>query len=459
MADEPITPAGGEGASSDQPDLGLSRDEGGILHVDFGSAIDEGAAKIGVIKEGGEAAAGASGPSEDKGGEGAGATGPTKAKEDEGTGASGATGGTETPVASAAKPAPTRDDDIAQLRAKLDPHTSPKTREHFDAQAKLLVEARDRAEAREKEAAALKTELEERKKLPLPKEAQKRIDQLTEQIRELDVTRDPAIVEKYDKKITQNEDVIIKGLVENGLDEKVAKQMRKVGFSLNSLKPLIDLIETGDDGQGNKANGGVPYDPNPELAEQIRDALRENNNLSKQRETEITASKATYDTRRTQSAAEEETRLTEANSRMNKEFKSHLDKYDFLSEPPKPLETDTPEVRKQKEKAIADFNETVIKFSDTIKKETADPVSAQISARIGILYRDHVVPNLQKKIARLEADLTEREGRLKALRKAGGVTPSLRSTDTAPKREDPSETEGFGDAVDKMAAAAGIKVK
>lgn len=445
-------------AQSAEKEIGVSHDEEGRIHSDFGSALDEVAEKIigkdHIKSSEQKPAADAGKQDEEKKEESEKSEDDTKPDGEEKQTASleDAAKGEDVKKteAKAQSASPTRDDDITAIESKIDPHASPKTRELMDGLKKAAIEARNKLEQAEKQAAELRAEVEARKTAPIPKETEELVKNLTEQIREIDITRDPTFAAKYDKKIQANETTITEALVENGLDPKVAEKVKRAGFSLNTLKPYIEAIEKGEDANGEK------FEPNPDLAEQIRDAIRENSKLAKEREVEFNQLKSTYEARQKQIAAAEETKNNQLNERLRTEFKAHVDKFSFTKEPPKILDTDAPAVRKEKEKAISEFNDQITKFSETIRKVSSDPGEQGIAARIGILYRDVITPHLQKQVSTLETQLAEATAQLKKMRKAGSISPTLRAPEALPKKGEPVQGEEFGDAVDAAARAAGI---
>jgi hypothetical protein len=467
MADEPdLTPAPAnidtgkpsEGAPPEpvQTDIAVHQDEEGRIHADFGDVIDQLAAgkvegRTAPSKEpkkdgeddGKQTEEGGKGvePAEDNG---------KKADEtpaaDKGAPAKPADGAKPDKPAAGAK----RDDDLDQIEARLDPHTSPRAKEHFKALKQEAIEARNAAEKAAQDLAKINAELAERKKAPLPKETEQLVKDLTEQIREIDITRDPAFRAKYDTRIQSNNTTITNALIENGLDQKVAERLQAQGYSLGALKTMIDQIESGKDAEGNQ------WDANPDLADQLRTTLRENAKLSRDRETEFTQLKATYDQRMKEAQANEQKQLNEANERMHREFKSHVDRFPFLQDPPKPLDTDTAAVRKEKEAKITEFNGWVNNLSEAVKRETSDPLSSTITARVGILYRDHVVPRLQSENKDLKAQLEAANTQLAKLKKAGSLTPSVQGSGARQAKSEPVAGEEFGDALDHMARTAGV---
>ncbi len=355
------------------------------------------------------------------------------------------------PAEGAAKPVAERDTDLKELEAKLDPHASPKTKAHFQAQAAKIIEARDRADAVAKEAADAKAALEEARKGGLPKEVDEELKQLRDTVRELDATRDPALQAKYDKKIAGNDEAIIKVLRENGLGlDAAGKEMpgvvdalKKAGLSRKTLEAQITALEKA--GQH-------------ESAEEIKDLLRENSRLAKDKEREIGELKAGYETRQTQAAEAQKKELEAGNKRMTDTFLKEVQKFDFLKEPPAVKPEDPPAVRKEKEKAIAAANDRVLKFAEAVKREAANPLDAQIAARTGILYRDHVVPTLQGQITARDATITSLQAQIKALKGAGDL--STKQGSAAPAKAAAADADphaSFDDAIDQMAKTAGVR--
>lgn len=421
-------------------ELGGTIDEGGQFQPDFDSALDH--MSKGLIEaepEDGE-------PAKNKE-----AATPAKTAEELAAEKEAADKAAVAPIEGEIKADQPRDADLKELEAKLDPHASPKTKAHFQAQAAKIIEARDRADAQAREATEAKAALELARKGGLPKEVDEELKQLRDTVRELDATRDPALIAKYDKKISGNDDAIIKVLRENGLglDEKgkempgVVEALKKAGLSRKTLDAQILALE----------KGGYH-----EAAEEIKDLLRENSRLGKDKEREIGELKSTYDQRQTQAQETQNKEIEAANKRMTDTFLKEVQKFDFLKEPPAVKAEDAPAIRKEKEKAIAAANERVLKFAEAVKRETAAPIDAQIAARTGILYRDHVVPTLQGHIAARDATIAGLQAQIKALKGAGDL--STKTGSSAPKatpKEDVDVNASFDDAIDGMFKAAGVK--
>ena len=449
-------PADGAPPTPVQTDIDVHQDEEGRMIADFGDVIDRLAAGKVEGHPALDSASKKTGEPDEKPGEGAKKDSEEiedKAKKDETV----PDADKRTPTksgegAKAEKPNADikRDSDLDQIEARLDPHTSPKAKEHFKALKQEAINARNAAEKSAQDLAKLNADLDARKKATIPPETEKLVRDLTDQIREIDITRDLAFRAKYDAKIQSNNTTITNALVENGLDHKMAERLQAQGYSLGNLKTLIDQIESGKDAEGHQ------FEANPDLADQLRAALRENAKLGRERETEFTQLKATYEQRMKDAQANEEKTLREANERMQREFKAHVDKWPFLAEPPKPADTDTPAVRKEKEAAITQFNGMVNSLAEAVKREASDPLASTITARVGLLYRDHVVPRLQTQVKDLQTQLESANAQLAKLKKAGSLAPSVQSSGARQTKSEPVAGEDFGDALDHMARQAGI---
>jgi hypothetical protein len=351
-------------------------------------------------------------------------------------------------------PSPTaeRDADLKELESKLDPHASPKTRNHFKAQAEKIVEARNRADAQAAEAAKLKAELDEARKGGLPPDVKSELDQLRDTVRSMDAAADPALKAKYDKPIEANNEAIIKILKANsfGLDSEgkeipgVVDALKKAGITRKNLEDKIQLLEKAGE---------------LDAAEEIRDLLRENNRLAKEKDREVVEIKGSYE-QRAKAAQENNAReLETAQKRLSEEFTTHKNKFAFLEVPPAVKPEDSPAVKKEKEKAISAFNESVNNYAATVKKETATPTDAQISARIGILYRDLVVPHFQRENTSLKTQLDAANARIKSMQGAGNLNKPGAAAPRAPAKPEIDPSADFDDAIDQMARAAGISTK
>jgi hypothetical protein len=130
-----------------------------------------------------------------------------------------------------------------------------------------------------------------------------------------------------------------------------------------------------------------------------------------------------------------------------------LNKWDFLKKPADVADSDVPAIRKQKEEAISKYNDLSLKFAETIKKETTNPLDAQIAARVGILYRDYVAPQLQTKLAEAQKEIEGLRSQVGKMKQSGSAAKSMGTNAPRANAKAPiSMNEGFDDIVDSLAA-------
>lgn len=343
-------------------------------------------------------------------------------------------------------------EEISKIEKQMSQHTSPKTKDLFNQVKKVAATERAEREKIAKELAELKKQSEQSKAEAgkLPKEVEEEINQLRDRVRQFDANSDPAIVSKYDKRIESNNEGIIKTLTDAGLPKEHAEALKKNGITLSSLKQYLDTLETG------RGADGKQYEPDPDTAEKIRESLRENMRLSKDKDREISEWRANYDQRVKQNEETQRKSVEEATNRLNTEFNSHLSKWDFLKKPADILDTDVPAIRKEKEAAIKNFNDQSLAFADAIKKETSDPLNAQIAARVGIMYRDLVAPQLKNQLTAANKEIETLRGQIASMKKAGSASKTVgasKPSGSAPKKEY-TGGEGFDDIIDSVASQA-----
>lgn len=339
--------------------------------------------------------------------------------------------------------------DLDSIESKLGTHTSPKTKTLFKEVKELA--AKERAErqkvAKELEEARKQLQEVQKTKDTIPQNVQEEINQLRDRLRQFDANADPAIVQKYDKTIERNNETILKTLVDAGLPKEHADKLKKNGVTLANLRPYLETLETG------KGADGKQYDADPDTAERIRETIRENLRVSKEKDREINDWRTNFEQRNKQLEEENQKQLQEATQRLTKEFDLHLNKWDFLKKPSDVADTDAPAIRKQKEEAIARYNDLSLKFADTIKKETTNPLDAQISARVGILYRDYVAPELQSKLAQAQKEIESLKAQVGKMKQSGSAAKSIGTNAPRASAKAPvNMNEGFDDIVDSLAA-------
>ena len=339
--------------------------------------------------------------------------------------------------------------DLDAIESKLGQHTSPKTKSLFKEVKALAAKERGERERVAKELEETRKQLEEIKKAKeaLPPNVNEELQQLRDRLRQFDANADPAIVQKYDKTIEKNNDTIIKTLVDAGLPKEHADKLKKNGVTLANLKPYLDTLETG------KGADGKQYDADPDTAEAIRESLRENLRLAKDKGREIDEWRNNFEQRTKQTEEQQQKLIQDATQRLNKEFENHLGKWEFLKKPSDISDTDAPAIRKQKEEAINRYNESSLKFAETVKNETTDPLNAQIAARIGILYRDHVTPQLQNRLAEATKEIESLKAQVSKMKQSGSAAKSIGTNAPRASVKAPvSMNEGFDDIVDSLAS-------
>lgn len=421
-------------------DLGGFTNSEGKFEANFDDVIDK--AFAGLPKPDKQPAAdvvkpeGATGP-----------TGPTEVAKPEG--ASGPTGAlAQTGPTGAAPAADDRDKDLEELAGKLgDMSKRPKTKEIIEGYKGKVTQERNQREAAVKEAATLRQQIEELKKLPVPKEVSEELQALRDTVRELDASRDPSIKQKFDTKISANESTIAGVLKEHGMDVKDVEALQKSGFSRRTLHETITKLEKSGDGAA------------VEAAEQLKDILRENGQLSKAKEAEVAAFKAGAGERTKAAQVETDRQVQAANDRMKASIAEHTAKWPFLAVPPEAKPEDSAAVRAEKERARVQQNDRVNRYNEAIKKETGTPMDAQISARVGILYRDIIAPQLQEQVVAKDKELTQLREQVKAMKGSAGLAKVVTGGGTVKRTEPQEDTADVGDwdsFVDSAARKMGV---
>lgn len=344
--------------------------------------------------------------------------------------------------------APETDAEIEAIEKKMGPHSAPKTKQLFNEVKAIASRERAEREKAQSELNQLREQLKNQQQTSnkLPKEVEEEIAALRDKVRQFDANADPAIVAKYDKNINANNDGIIKTLTDAGLPAEHAERLKKNGVTLANLKPYLDTLESG------KGADGKQYEADPDTAEKIREMLRENIRLSKDKDREINDWRTSYDSRMKQAEEDNKRQVEEATVRLNSEFDSHIKKWDFLQKPADVADADAPAIRKQKEAAINTYNEKSLKYAEAVKKETATPMDAQIAARIGILYRDHVAPTLMSKLDAASKQIKDLETQIQNMKKAGSASKTIGANKVAPTaKKEAVGNEGFDDIIDDIA--------
>lgn len=366
--------------------------------------------------------------------------------------------GAEKPAGDAEKPVENKeaeqapvDPELDAIEKKMGPHSAPKTKQLFNEVKAIAAREKAEREKLQKELETLRTQATQQQAQgnKLPKEIEDEISALRDRVRQFDATADPAIIAKYDTPINTNNDSILKTLVDNGLPQEHADALKKKGITLASLKPYLNTLETGVGADGKQ------YQADPDTAEKIRETLRENMRLSKDKEREITDWRAGYEARIKNQEEQQKQQVEQATARLNSEFDTHLKKWSFLQKPADITDTDVPAIRKQKEAAIKEYNEKSLAYAEAVKKETASPLDAQVSARIGILYRDHVAPQLASKLEAANKEIAELQKQIDSMKKAGSASRTVGTVKPSnAAKKDVDLSKGFDEIIDDVARQA-----
>lgn len=332
----------------------------------------------------------------------------------------------------------------ADLKHEMAAHTHPKTRKiitDFQSKAKAARDERDaiiaEREALKKERDDLTTKL---KSAPLPKEVEDEVKTLRERVRELDISKDPILEQKYDRKITANNTAIIDVLKAQGFgttklekdgkteyidNPKAVTELQKSGLTLKNLQPYIKGLE----------DAGLIDE-----AEQIRDAVRENVRIARDKSLEIEAWKADHGTRQQVRAQEtkqqQDSRQQAFTQQTDLQYRNELaaleKDFAYLKQPPAPLATDTPAVKAAKEAAVKEYAaaaqriETAVKGlnPEGITPDKQPEVVGRINANaiLAIAMKEHVLPALKRDLAQARKERDDAVSELNKIRDAGRIS-------------------------------------
>lgn len=365
----------------------------------------------------------------------------------------------EAAAAEAAKAAgepekPNTDERDADLKVEWGPHTHANTRKKFEATAAKTRAARDERDAVIAEREALRKERDElaekAKAVEPPKELVEEVKTLRERVRELDISKDPIIEAKYDKKIAANNDRIIDVLKSQGFglskkadgttieNPKAISDLQKAGLTLKNLNQYIVELEKAD---------------LIEEADAIREAVRENNRIARDKTLEIESWKGDYSKR--QQAREQETKAQQekresefrqqTDSQLNAEIEELAKNFSYIKKPAGPLPTDPPAVATAKQKAVADYEAAAKEIETAVKglspNGAAPEKLAEVVGRINasaiqaIILKKQVLPRVLKDMAAKDARIKELEAKLGKIDSASRLS---RAQGSAPSGDQPN---------------------
>lgn len=370
-------------------------------------------------------------------------------------------------------PTTQRDSDL-----KIDDRASavlhPKTKKIIEERNQKVISERNKSEALLKEKAALETELnkirEDLKKSPIPKDVQDELAKMRQALREVDITRDPALKEKYDAPMAKNQEKIITLLKEFGLgqtadgkpDPDAIEELKQNGLNFAGLAPLIKkLSDAGEEG----------------AAEELREILRENRQLEQGKAKEISEWQTNFDAKQAmtqrQRAELQERTASETREHANKALASDLETlardFPFINRPADPLPTDSPAISKAKLDAIAVYDAAAKAVGEAVAAldpskappEKAAEVNGRFTATAvqGIILKQHVLPRLMKELSELKTRNSELETKVGKIKTAGNLSRAHAAAASSPAGAKTPLPENNEDAARQIAKEMGLAIE
>lgn len=380
------------------------------------------------------------------------------------------------PIAEQPKPAEAakqRDDDL-QLDTRQAAAMHPRTKKIIEERNQKIITERNRAESLAKEKEELAAELnrarESLKKGVVPKETEEELTRLRERIRELDITRDPSLEERYDKPVTENETKIIGILQEFGVgktvngkdDPEAIEKLKSDGISFKSISPYIKKLS--DEGYEDEAEG-------------LRELLRENIRVKNAKQKEISEWRTNFDVKKQQAAQfsqqKQEQMLSEVRDHATRILNSDLTDlakdFSFLNKPSEPLPSDSPAVAKAKQDALAAYEAASKSVSEAVAQldaskappERVSEIQGRLTANAvqNIVIRQQVLPRLMKDLADLKARNSELEAKVGKIKSAGTLSRAHAAAATSPAGAKTALPESNEDAAKQIAREMGIRLE
>lgn len=388
-----------------------------------------------------------------------------------------------------AKPAESGERD-GDLKYEAPPTVSQKTRKvitDFQQKAKAARDERDRERAeRQAEVTELRNKVkaaeEKASTTALPKEAEDELKTLRERVRELDITKDPQIVAKFDNRIKAHNDSIISVLKKHGYDQRHTEDgkslpaperieaLLKQGISLNTLHPILKKMD-----ELSEANN------DPQMAadaEEIREYLRESRRVDLEKKQEIDQWKTSYDSR----IKQRETQTVEAQRQRNEAFKNETERVlkddvaalakdlPFLNPPAGPAPGDSPAVAKSKQQAVDDYaaankavQEAVAEFqTEGVTPDKLAPVVGKLnaSAIVGAVARRVIIPRLLREAKAASDRIKQLETEIGKGKAASSISKQHAAIAATPNGQEPQipKDASTADALTSMARQMGINV-
>ncbi len=374
----------------------------------------------------------------------------------------------------------------ADLDADTDSQMRPNTRKRFDAVKAAAKAARDERDARAAEAATIAKERDElRQQLKtqvVPKEAEEELKTLRTRVRELDISKDPAIEAKYDAKIKANSATAMELLKEQGLFKKAGAKPEDplVEMSAQEQKALTAEIERGGIGINGMAKYIRALESGGEYAaaERLRAAAQHNDRLTAEKAEEIQKWSKDYEglqaTRTQQQEAQRTAHLKAVADHGTKALQEDLTalqkQLPFLARPAEIAASDSPEVKASKQNAIKEYVAAIATLNDSARAFNTDGLPPEKAAEVAgkmnaaamtaLILKNHVIPRLLKEQAANVARIKELEGDAAARRKAGTINRAHSAALAQPDngKRAPAGDLSIEDALKQVAAESGINV-
>ena len=341
------------------------------------------------------------------------------------------------------KPADPRDKD---LDIKLNPNVAPKTREVIETFKTKAQEARTERDALKKELDEARAKLKEG---GMDETTKKELEELRREVRNINIEKDPGLRLRYDQRITENESRIVGMLKKHGMPEASIEALKKSGMKMANLDETLKIL--------NKAGYAEDED-------EIREMLRENTKISREKQAEIEKIKSDYTAYQERQKAEEKRQSAEVSDRIRVEFDKNLKaigaEYPEFKCPPMPEENDTDAVKKVKLAAVEQYKKTFGEYIVKVNKLAEDGVQTFQTAAKGVAYMDYIVPSMKKQITDLKEKLAEAESQLGRVKKAGSMTKLVGSSKpSAQDRKTPqaSSIDDLDSAFEEAAKNMGMR--
>ena len=343
-------------------------------------------------------------------------------------------------AAKAAKPAEVQTDDRDKdLKVDFAPHTSVTNRKLITSFQHAAKSARDERDTIAAERDAMRKERDElaekAKSVAVPKEIEDKLKAYAERIRELDISKDPELETKFDQPIEANNKRIVDVLNQNiatlkdegfGFIRKADKdgketmveapgamdKLVKAGLNHKNLAPFCKVLE----------NAGLVDE-----AEAIREGVRENMRLARDKQAEVDKWKVGHDQRiqareqQTKQATTDRQQAIHQHARtiLNRDLETLSKDMPFIMRPAGPQTGDAPAVVKAKEAALAKYVAAEAKINaelatfriDHLPPEKQPEVAGKITANAmqAVTLKTYVIPELMRDLAARAARIKELE--------------------------------------------------